>query len=115
MRILCGTVAVILALFVVAQVNDPDPLLWMGIYGVAAFWAAVGALRPDLLSRRVWRPLFLVSFALAAVGLAWFWPRTPGWWQVGTWWENEESREGMGMMIVLVAMLIVSAVPRRRA
>ncbi len=115
MRILCGIVAVILALFTAAQVNDPDPLLWVGIYGVATIWAGLGALRPDLLGRPVWRPLFLASLVLAAVGLAWFWPRTPGWWQVGTWWENEESREGIGMMIVLAAMLLVAAIPRRRA
>lgn len=115
MRILCGFAAVILALFILAQVNDPDPFRWAAIYGIAAFWAGVGALRPDLLGRPGWRPAFLVWLAAAAVGAVWYWPRASGWWLVETWWENEESREGMGMMIVLASMLLVATALRRRA
>ncbi len=114
MRIVCGIAAVVMVLFVLVQINDPDPLLWMSIYAAAAFWAGVGALRPELLARPAWRSVYLVSLAAAAVGLAWFWPRTPQWWVVGTWWENEESREGMGMMLVLATMLLVGAGLRRR-
>ena len=113
MRVLYGFAAVLLAFFVVVQVNDPDPLRWMAIYGAAAFWAGAAALRPELLRRPGWRPAFLASLAAAAVGAVWYWPRAAGWWQVDTWWENEQSREGMGMMLVLAAMLLVAAAPRR--
>lgn len=115
MRILCAIAAVILGLFVLVQFNDPDPLVWATIYAVAAFWAGVAAIRPDLIARPGWRAVFLVSLAAAVAGLAWYWPRTPQWWAVDTWWENEESREGMGMMIVLAAMLLAAGALRRRA
>lgn len=115
MRVLCAIAAVILVLFVLVQLNDPDPWIWATIYAAAAFWAGVAALRPEVIRRPGWRAVFLISLAAAVVGLVWYWPLTPQWWAVETWWEDEESREGMGMMIVFVAMLLAAGALRRRA
>lgn len=43
--------AAVLVLFAALQLNDPDGLLWVGVYGSAAVWCIVAAQRPGLLSR----------------------------------------------------------------
>lgn len=114
MRILNGVLAALLLLFVAVQVNDPDAGLWMVLYGAAAVWTGLAALAPRLLAGRASRALLVLSFAGAVAGVLYYWPDTPGWWRTEVWWETETAREGMGMMIIALALLAPLATAFRR-
>jgi hypothetical protein len=117
MRVLCGVLALLLALFAAVQWNDPDALFWASIYGAGAAWCAVAASRPALLRRRAARALMAASLALALWALVVFWPPVPRWWAIDVWWpeqSGEAAREGMGMMVLLVALMAAAAVGLRR-
>ena len=103
-----------MVLFAVVQYNDPDGLFWGVIYGIAALWCGIAAFRPSLISGNI-RKLLLCSLAFAALGIAWFWPRTPEFWRQEVWWITETAREGMGMMVVLIALTIAWLTTRARS
>lgn len=107
MRYLNGVLCVIMLLFVVVQYNDPDYAYWIVIYGLPAFWAGVATLRPMILRRRFYASGLVLTTLAAAVGMIHHWPDTPGWWRQEVWWDNEMAREGMGMMIVTLVLLVV--------
>ena len=114
-----GTNAVMLLAFVfsvIVQVNDPDPLGWMAVYGAAAVICGLE------LKRRV-RPLF--PALLAAVALSWaatIAPRVIGKVRFGEMFAEfemknagvEESREMYGLLIVAVWMAAVALAAGRR-
>jgi hypothetical protein len=109
MRYVNGFLCLCLALFAIAQYNDPDFLLWFLIYAVPAGFTGIAALRPWLLHRsRALLTGFWVCFALAAIGTVYYWPSQ---WQ--NWIHIEETREGIGLMIVLAAMAAVALSLRR--
>lgn len=106
MRILSAVFCVLLILFVLVQYNDPDALLWMVIYGLASLWCGLAAFRPGVFVNPLWRGLLMASLLMSAAGVAWYWPKTPEFWRMDVWWETETAREGMGIMIVLIAMIV---------
>lgn len=106
MRIVNGILCVLLILFVLVQYNDPDGPLWAVIYGVGALWCGAVALRPHAVRRSPFSLAFGATLAAAIGGMTWYWPDTPHWWWQEVWWETETAREGMGMMIVVVALLL---------
>lgn len=106
MRILNGLLSIILVLFAAAQYNDPDALLWGVIYGIAALWCGIAALRPRLLRHGLLRGLWALCAMAGLAGVIWYWPGTPNWWVREVWWETETAREGIGMMIVFAALLV---------
>ena len=103
MRYVNGFLCVVMTVFALAQYNDPDGVLWFLIYGIPAVWAGLAAFRPDLLALR---PGILAAYAvcLAAAVLytAYMWPSLPA-----NWIHVEEEREGIGMMLVTAALLVV--------
>jgi hypothetical protein len=104
MRYVNGFLCVLLTLFTVAQYNDPDAILWILIYGIPAVWAGIAAFRPAVFARS--RPLqvaLAATIVLAALGSIYMWPT-----EISTWWDNEEVREGLGLITVTVSMLIVA-------
>ena len=102
MRYVNGLFCAMLALFAIAQYNDPDPLLWFPIYAIPALWSGLIAWRPHLLqTNRPAAVAFLVCLAAAVVGTVHYWPSLPT-----DWIDIEEEREGIGMIIVLVALLV---------
>jgi hypothetical protein len=107
MRVVNGFMCVLLAAFVAVQYNDPDFYFWMPVYVVPAVWAGLACYRPGQLSRPIARLLLGLSLAAAVAGTWWFWPREAGFWHQEVWWESETAREGMGMMVVTVALLLV--------
>lgn len=117
MRILCGILCVILIVFAVVQYNDPDFLLWAAIYGVAAVWTGIAAFAPRLLKAMAAKALLGLSIAVAIWGTAHFFPAAERWWDIEVWWPEtgEPAREGMGMMIVLVALIAAFLTRARRA
>jgi len=106
MRIISGIFCVLMVLFTALQFNDPDVLHWALIYGAAAVWCGLAAFRPAL-TTCVWgRRLLGLFLALAAFGIIWYFPKTPGFWQTEVWWVTETAREGMGIMIAFIALVI---------
>ncbi len=113
MRILSAVFCLLMLLFAVVQYNDPDALFWGVIYGIAALWCGFAAWRPAKVTGHV-RLGLLLCLAAAVIGVVWFWPRTPGFWQQEVWWVTETAREGMGMMVTLLALGIAWLASRGR-
>lgn len=106
-RILMAVLSVCLLLFAVAQYNDPDPQIWGVMYGVGAVWTGLAAFAPRLINGRAVTFLLLLSLILAISGVLYFWPSRPNWWLQDVWWQDEEAREGMGMMILAACIALV--------
>lgn len=103
MRIVNGVLCILLLIFCVVQYNDPDGVYWGVLYLTGAASTGLAAFRP-LAFGRVWLWICSVlALATAAVGVVFYWPRTPGFWRSEVWWETETAREGMGMMILFIA------------
>lgn len=102
-----------MVLFTAVQYNDPDALFWGLIYGATALWCGLAAFRPATFSKPLWDRLLTASLILAVIGVAWYWPKTPGWWRQDVWWTTETAREGMGIMIVAFALMIALYTSRR--
>ena len=97
---------IVMVLFAVVQYNDPDALLWIVIYLIPALWSGVAAFRLSTLrDGRVFAGLGATLLA-AVIGTAYYWPDVAGWWRREIWWEVETAREGMGMMLVTLTLLI---------
>jgi hypothetical protein len=103
-----GVLALLFLLSALVQLNDPDPLPWMAIYGAAAVVAVWHALRP---APPAW-PAWLVA-SIAAAWAASIVPRIAGrvrfselWGEVGMKTPAiEEGREATGLAIVALAMI----------
>ena len=106
MRIMSAVFCVLLVLFAAVQYNDPDGVFWGVIYLVAAVWCGLAAFRPGTFELGLTRLLFFGSLALTLFGVVKFWPQTENFWQMDVWWETETAREGMGIMIVLLALIV---------
>jgi hypothetical protein len=109
MRYVFAALALFMLLFVAVQYNDPDGPLWMVFYGVPAVWAGLAAFRPRLLAGRAGRPLLVLSLVVAIALTLAYWPPVDQWWLKSVWWESEEAREGMGLMLVSTILLAVLA------
>lgn len=106
MRIANGVLAVVLLAFAAVQYNDPDAAFWIVVYGIGAVWTLLAALLPRALELKPLSMLLSFTVAIALLGVIYFWPDTPGWWRSDVWWETETAREGMGMMIVALSLLL---------
>ena len=97
---------VLMLAFAAVQYNDPDPYIWMPIYGIAGAWAFAAALRSRF---AVPVQVLLAICVVAYAGLVvYYWPQAPEFWRKDVWWNDEEAREGMGAMIALAVMLFVA-------
>ena len=111
MRALSGAFCLILILFAAVQYNDPDFLYWSVIYGVAAFWCGVAAIKPDLLAgNNTLKALFGLCLLIALIGTVYYWPSATAWWTKEVIWENELVREGLGMAIATLGMALAGHV-----
>ncbi|MDB3935350.1 transmembrane 220 family protein [Granulosicoccus sp.] len=113
MRYLYIALCLLMLLFIAVQYNDPDGPMWMAIYSVPAIWAALAAFKRHLLRLTLPTMLLLVSIACAIGGTLYYWPDSPHWWSVKVWMEAETAREGMGMMIISVVLLLIWLSTRR--
>ena len=107
MRVIYIICLILMLLFVGVQYNDPDGSAWMLIYAIPAVWAAIAAFRHSLLGNKIARYVLLLCILLSIAGMIYFWPKTAGWWRQEVWWEVETAREGMGLMIVAIILLVV--------
>jgi hypothetical protein len=104
MRYFNGFLGVLLTLFTIVQYNDPDAPLWILIYGLPAIWAGLAAYRPDAFAHNEWL-LGVLGVNLLAIGAGaiYLWPT-----EISTWWEKEEVREGLGLIITTLSLLVVA-------
>ena len=107
MRYLNAVLCLLMLAFAGVQYNDPDGPLWALVYAVPACWAGFAAARPRRLAAPLPRRLLLGCLALSLLGVLYFWPDTPRWWASEVWYETETAREGMGMMVVALVLLVV--------
>lgn len=122
MKVLHIVLSLLFFSFALVQYNDPDPFLWILIYGVMTAFCLQAA-RGKFYPRLMWAAA--LGFGIYAVILA------PGTWD---WWNSddrsllfddlakmqfyyiEEAREFLGLMICLVVIGIYSALtPRKTA
>lgn len=108
MRYVNIALGVLMIVFVAVQYNDPDPHVWMPIYGIAAAWALGAAFRLPRFSAAPMQALLAASVFAYIVLTVYYWPKSPGFWHQEVWWNEEEAREGMGMMTALAVLLFVS-------
>lgn len=109
MRVLNGILSIMLIGFALVQYNDPDIFLWVPIYGIPAAWRAMAAYRPQRARRRSSSAALTACIAVAIVGTVISWPTEAGFWRREVWWDSETAREGMGLMIVTVSLLVAAA------
>ena len=108
MRILSAILGALLILFAIVQWNDPDGPMWMVIYGIGAIWCAIAAFRPALFGIQFFSALLVLCLITSIGGMIYFWPQVTDWWDIDVWWPEvtgETSREGMGMMVLVIFML----------
>ena len=110
MRYVNIVLGLLMLLFAFAQLNDPDGALWFIIYLVPGILAVIAAFRLKLLATSGGTKALAALTVLYLGGVVYYWPTTPGFWRRDVYRqvvEGETSREGMGMMIVAVVMLVV--------
>lgn len=114
LRVANAALGLLFVFSVAVQYNDPDPVRWMVIYGLAAL--ACVAWERRLASR--------LRFAVPAVAAAWAvaWGRTvhlgvPAWTALTDWQMHaqgsEELRETCGLALVAGWTLLLAARPRQ--
>ena len=106
-RIVALILGLVFILFAVFQFNDPDPMLWVPIYMVAATICVFTFFQKST------RILPLVAMVGYIIGAIWFWPAA---------WEGvalqdgmktlniENGRESLGMLICAVSMIYMSLI-----
>lgn len=110
MRAVNGLLCLVLIVFALVQVNDPDFLFWFVIYALAAIWCALATFMPAILTTHgIVRAAFLLCLIGAIAGTIYYWPSGTAWWTKDVVWDDELVREGLGMAIVMISLLSVAA------
>lgn len=73
MKILCWVIAVLFVAFAWVQYNDPDPLIWMLVYGAVAVVYALAALDKPHRKLALGVCIGTVGWALTYVPAFWDW------------------------------------------
>ena len=107
MRIVNGVLCLLMLAFAAVQLNDPDAGLWILIYLLPAAWAGLAAWQPVRLQARPATLGLGLCLLTALAGVAYWWPADAGWWRQEVWWQSETAREGMGLMVVTLVLLVV--------
>ncbi len=107
LRILNIVLGLMMLGFTGVQYNDPDMPQWVLMYIVPAIWMYAVTFRlasvkasADLV-RLLWATV--VYYIVAVIFL---WPTMPNFWRKEVWIVEETAREGMGIMIALVVVIV---------
>lgn len=102
--------AFIFIVFGIFQYNDPDPLIWMPIYGIAAL-ISIG-----IVINRINITVLIVAMILYFIGAVYMWPSSYEGitLDMGYKIEIEEVRESLGLFICGLAMAFYTFVYYRR-
>jgi hypothetical protein len=109
MRYVLMLLGLLMVSFAGVQYNDPDAPLWIVIYLVPAAWAFVAAFRPATVRSLNAERLLWATLAVGAGTMVFYWPTVPYFWRKEVWWVEETAREGMGVMIGFVVLIVVLA------
>lgn len=99
------------------QFNDPDPWLWVPLYGIASFLTACVTVRPNLSEEKVWRYTYFIHtayssalfiYVLVELFIAFGNPEADGALNPLTY---EEGRELAGILITTVWLFICQQSP----
>jgi len=101
--------------FTAVQYNDPDGLLWAVYYIVPAAWALLAAFRLEAARSALGRRLLWVTVAVWLGLVSFYWPQMPGFWRRDVFMVEETAREGMGLMIAWLALLIPLFTARQKS
>jgi hypothetical protein len=110
MRYLLIFLCVVMLGFTAVQYNDPDALLWVVYYAVPAAWALLAAFRLDVVRSSRGMAWLWASLAVWLGLVTFYWPTMPGFWRREVFMvevEGESAREGMGLMIAWLVLLVV--------
>lgn len=94
--------------FTGVQYNDPDGLLWMVYYLIPAAWAFLAAFRLDMLRGGTASRLLRASVGVWLGLMIFYWPGMPNFWQKEVFMAEETAREGMGMMIAWLVVVVAA-------
>ncbi len=92
--------------FAVVQYNDPDALLWIIYYSIPAVWALLAAFRVAALRSASGKRWLWVSIAVWTALVIYYWPSMPGFWRREVFMVEETAREGMGLMLAWLSLLV---------
>ena len=106
MRFVYIGLSALMLLFAGVQYNDPDGLFWAIIYLIPALFALFAAVRPSALGAGTGHAVLVITIIAAVVAMVYYWPRTEQFWRIDVWWHTETAREGMGLMVCLIVLLI---------
>lgn len=101
--------------FVGVQYNDDDGLLWAFYYAVPAAWAFTSAFRLDLARTPIGSRLLWASLAVWLGLVVFYWPQMPNFWLPVVFNAEETAREGMGLMIAWLALLVAALTARAKS
>ncbi len=108
-RIFFGVWCLLFILFAYWQWNDPDPWLWIPIYGGAAVLSAFAA------AGSFSRPPLSVCIALCLAGFVYLYPSSASEWIQQEWQQQdlsmktqnmEEGRESFGLLIIALVLSV---------
>jgi hypothetical protein len=108
LQLINAFLCVLLIAFAGVQYNDPDFYFWVPVYLLPAALAGFAAYRPQQLWRPPQRTVLLLCIVAGGVGTLWLWPTEVGFWHRDVWWQSETAREGMGIMIVTLALVVTA-------
>ena len=106
MRYLNLLLALAMVGFAAVQYNDPDGFLWGVYYIVPAAWAVLAALRIGFLRSPLGKGLLVASLAVWLGLVIFYWPQVPNFWREEVFMAEETAREGMGLMIAWLVLLV---------
>ncbi|KEO71878.1 transmembrane 220 family protein [Anditalea andensis] len=116
-RVFFGAWSLLFIVFAYLQFNDPDPEVWVSIYGLAAVLSALAAYGKYLL------PVLLVAAVAALIGGIYLFPSSVSDWVIQEWRQAdltmktpdmEEARESFGLLIIFVIMSIAAFIGWRQ-
>lgn len=114
MRFINSILGIVMFGFMAVQYNDPDGLLWACYYIVPAILALLAAFRLDILRRATVMPWLWASVVVWLGLVILYWPTVPNFWRKEVFMAEETAREGMGMMIAWVAVLVAALTARAK-
>lgn len=106
MRILCSILGLLMLVFAAVQINDPDGMIWMAYYLVAALWAFLAAFRGARIRSIGAQTALWTCLAIATAGVIFYFPQMDRFWEREVWWAEETAREGMGVMILWLVLFV---------